>query len=102
MQRASVCSPDDPDVALAKVNRFGFAGWSFKESIHRIANLIETPLGKHEAFSSSKLDQACVDCEPHNSSGPTFTPSVVHSGDEPTKRQGLFPAIGLHSLNIIG
>jgi len=85
-------------MVVAKINRFGFGGRSFKESVHRIANLIETPLGKHEALWSLKLDQACVDGEPHNASGPALAPGVVHSGDKPTKRQGFLPAIGFHTL----
>jgi hypothetical protein len=51
---------------------------------------------------ASKFNQARVDGEPHNSSGPAFTPSVVRHGDELTKRQKVFPAIGLHSFHIIG
>jgi hypothetical protein len=93
---------DDPDVVAPKVNRFGFLGRSFKHSVHLIVNLIETSPGKLEAQWSLKLDQLCVDGEPHNSSGPTLAPSVVRRGDEPTKGQGFLPAIGLHNLKILG
>jgi hypothetical protein len=41
--KASVCFPDDLDIVVAKANRFSFVGWSFKLSVHRLANLIETP-----------------------------------------------------------
>jgi hypothetical protein len=98
IRMASVCFPDDPVVVMAKVNRFGFVGRSFKQSIHQIANLIETPLGKLEALWSSKLDQPCVDGEPHKSSGPAFAPGGVRRGNEFTKRQGFLPAIGFHGV----
>lgn len=34
IQKDSEYIPGDPDVVAAKVNRFGFAGWSFKRSVH--------------------------------------------------------------------
>lgn len=60
--------------------------------------VIEIPLGKHEALLSSKLDLVCVDGEPHKSTGPAFTPGVVRSGDELAKRQWFLPAIHFHNL----
>jgi hypothetical protein len=95
---ASVCFPDDAVVIAAKVNRFGFTGRSFKQSVHQIVNLIETPLGKLEALRPLKLDEVCVDGEPHNSFGPAFAPGVVRHGDEFTKCQGFLPAIGFHGV----
>jgi hypothetical protein len=43
IQRDSVCIPGGSDVVVAKVNRFGFVGRSFKQNVHGIANLIRTP-----------------------------------------------------------
>jgi len=60
--------------------------------------VIEIPPGKHEAPLSSKLDQLCVDGEPHKSAGPSFTPNIVRGSDELAKRQWFLPAIGLHGL----
>ena len=60
--------------------------------------VIEIPFGKDETLLSSKLDHVCVDGEPYKSTGPAFTPSVVRSGDELAKRQGLLPAIRFHRL----
>jgi hypothetical protein len=37
IRRPSVCSPDDPDVVVAKVSRFGFGGRSFEQSVHIFA-----------------------------------------------------------------
>ena len=45
IQRAFVCFPNNPDVVVAKVNRFGFVGRSFKQSFHIL------PLG--EVFKKS-------------------------------------------------
>src|SRR5208283_2807505 len=98
LRRGSVRFPGGPDIVAAKVNHFGFAGRSCKQSVHRIANWSGTPLRNHKAIASSKLNQVCVHGEPYNSSGPLFAPSVVRGHDELTKRQGSFPAIGLHGL----
>jgi len=92
------CFLEDPDVVMAKVNHFAFLGRGFKHSVHEIVNLIETSFGKLGALWVSKLDQMRVDGEPHNPSGPSFTPGSVRGGDETTQRQGLFPAIGFHGL----
>jgi hypothetical protein len=50
IQRDSACFPGATDIVVTKVNRFGFVGRSVKESVHRIANLIETVPGKREAL----------------------------------------------------
>ena len=81
-----------------KVNRPGILGTRFTGSVHKIVNLVEPPLRNHEASLSAKLNQVCVDSEPYNSSGPSFTPSIVHGHDEFTKRQGLLPVAGFHYL----
>jgi hypothetical protein len=60
--------------------------------------IIEIPLGKHEAVLSSKLELVCFDGEPHKSAGPAFTPGVVRCGDELAKRQWFPPAIRFHRL----
>ena len=39
IQRVSVCLVGDPDVVAAKISRLSFAGTSFEESVHSIANL---------------------------------------------------------------
>jgi hypothetical protein len=101
MRKTPVCFPADPGFTVANANPFGCVGTSFEESVHWIANLIEIPLGKLVALWPSKLNQTRVDGEPHNSSGPVFAPSVMHSGDEPTKRQGFLPAIGLYDFHIV-
>jgi len=36
--RVSVCFPEDPEIVLAKVNRFGFVGTSVKRSVHHALN----------------------------------------------------------------
>jgi len=60
--------------------------------------VIEIPLGKQEPFLSPKLNQMCIDGQPHKSTGPAFIPEIVRSGDELAKRQGLLPAIDFHIL----
>ena len=100
IQKVSVFFVGDPDVIVAKVNRFGLVGRRFKERVHRIANLIETPLRNHKALLSSKLNQVRLDGEPHNPSGLVFAMGVVNTRDELTKRQRLLLMIDLHGMNI--
>jgi hypothetical protein len=50
VRTASVYFPGDLDIVGVKVNRLGFGVTSFKESVQRIANLIEAPVGKYEAL----------------------------------------------------
>ena len=57
-----------------------------------------TRLKNYKASLPSKLNQVCIDGEPYNSSGPSFTPGVVNGHDEFTKRQVSLPAIGFHGL----
>jgi hypothetical protein len=58
--------------------------------------VIKIPLGKHKALLSPKLDLVCVDGEPDKSTGPASTPSIMCSGDELAKRQGLLLVIRFH------
>jgi hypothetical protein len=87
---------------VLKVNRFSFVCGSFKPVVHKIENLIKTPLGKHEALSALKFNQVGVDRQRYNSSGPPFTPGVVRGHDKLTKRQVVLPAIGFHEPRING
>ena len=48
----------------------------------------------------SKLKQARIDGEPYNSSGPSFTPDVVHGHDELTKRQRLLLLTAFHDTRL--
>ena len=88
--------PDDPDIVVANANRFGFVGRSFKERVHRIANLIETSLRNHKAIVSSKLNEVRLDGESHKPSGLVFAVGVGNARDEFTKRQRLLLVIDLH------
>ena len=63
-------------------------------------NRVSFPLKNDKATSSSKRHQSSVDGEPYNSSGPTFTPGIVHAHDEVTKRQWLLLRDVLHDLRI--
>jgi hypothetical protein len=40
IHRVWVSWAGDSDVVVADVNHFGFAGWSFEERFHRIADLV--------------------------------------------------------------
>ena len=99
IRRASVCFPDDPDVVGAKVNRFGFVGRSFEQSVHIFAPGLKSSRN-HKALLSAKLNQVRLDGEPHNPSGLVFAVSVVNTRDELTQRQRLLLVIDLHGLNI--
>lgn len=120
IRRASVCFPDDPDVVVAKVNRFGFVGRSFKQSVHIFAPGLK-PSRNHKALLSAKLKQVRLDGspreiggadpagqaaeviprgEPHNPSGLVFAVGVVNARDELTQRQRLPLVIDLHGMNI--
>ena len=55
-------------------------------------------LKNHKASLSSKLNQACIDGEPHNPFGFLSAAGVVNGHDELTKRQVFLPAIGFHGL----
>jgi len=55
-------------------------------------------LKNHKASLSSKLNQACIDGEPHNPFGFLSAAGVVNGHDELTKRQVSLPAIGFHGL----
>ncbi len=100
IQGDSACFPGDPGVVVAKANRFGLVERSFKERIHRIANIFETPLRNHKASLSSKLNQVRLEGEPHNPAGLVFVVGVVNARDELAQRQRLLLVIGLHDMNI--
>jgi hypothetical protein len=95
IRRASVCFPDDPDAAAAKVHRFGFVSRGFKQSVHIFAPGLKSS-GNHPALFSAKLNQVRLDGEPHNSFGFLSAASVVNGHDELTQRQDFLPAIGFH------
>jgi hypothetical protein len=99
IRRAAVCFPDDPDVVVAKVNRFGFVGRSFKQSVHSFAPGLKSSRN-HKALLAAKLNQVRLDGEPHNPSGLVFAVGVVNARDELTKRQWLLLVIDLHGVNI--
>ena len=96
IRRASVRFPDDPDVVGAKVNRFGFVGRSFEQSVHIFAPGLKSSRN-HKALWSAKLNQVRLDGEPHNPSGLVFAVGVVNARDELTKRQRLLLVIDLHA-----
>lgn len=97
IRRPSVSLPHDLGIAVAKVNSFDFVVRSFKERIHVVGPGLK-PSRNHEAMLTTKRNPACLDGELYNCSGPAFTPGAVHGHDEFTKRQGLLPASGFHSL----
>lgn len=96
IRRASVCSPDNPDLVVAKVNRFGFVGRSFKQRVHILVSRLKCS-GNHKALLSAKLNQMRPDGEPHNSGGFAFAADFVNARDELAKRQGFLPAIRFHA-----
>jgi hypothetical protein len=97
MRRAFVCYPDDSDVVVAKVNRFGFAGRRFKQSVHIFAPGLKSSRN-HNALLSAKLNQVNLDGKPQNPSGLAFAADAVNARDPFTKGQGFLPAIGFHGL----
>ena len=99
IQKVSVFFVGDPDVVVAKVNRFSFVGRSFKQSVHIFAPGLKSSRN-YKAIVASKLNQARLDGEPHNPSGLVFAVGVVNARDELTKRQGLLLVIDLHGMNI--
>jgi hypothetical protein len=88
IQGDSACFPGDPGV---------IAGRSFKQSVHIFAPGLKSSRN-HKASLSSKLNQACIDGEPHNPFGFLSAAGVVNGHDELTKRQVSLPAIGFHGL----
>jgi hypothetical protein len=97
---ASVCFPDKPGTAVAKLSRFGCVVASFKADFHRMESLFGTPRGKLEALRPLKLDQVGVDGEPHNSSGPPLSPGVVRGHDELAECQGFLLLISSHKPSL--
>jgi len=87
----------------AKITRAEFRiprpGLIFKLMVLSKREENEVPFGKDEALLSPKLDQVCIDGEPHKSTGPAFAPGVMRSGNELAKSQGLLPVISFHDLN---
>jgi len=99
IQKVSVFFVGDPDVVVAKVNRFSFVGRSFKQSVHIFAPGLKSSRN-YKAIVASKLNQARLDGEPHNPSGLVFAVGVVNTHDELTKRQRLLLVIDLHGIRI--
>jgi hypothetical protein len=73
-------------------------GGIFKPIVLSKREVIEVPLGEHEAVLSPKFNLVRVDSKPHKSTGPAFTPGVVRSGDELAKRQWFLAIIRFHRL----
>jgi hypothetical protein len=99
IQKVSVFFVGDPDVIVAKVNRFGLVGRRFKVRVHIFVPGLKSSRN-HKALLSAKLNQVRLDGEPYNPSGLVFAMNVVNARDELTKRQRLLLVIDLHGLNI--
>ena len=69
--------------------------WKPCETVQRVFML---PLRNHNAFWSSKLDQARIDREPHYSCCLAFAPGGINGRDEFTKCHGLLLVIVLHAF----
>jgi hypothetical protein len=95
----SACFPGDPGLIVTKVNRFGFLGWRFKQSVHIFAPGLKSS-SNHKALRAAKFNQVRLEGEPHNRTGLVFAVGVVNARDELTKRQHLLLVIDLHGLNI--
>ena len=95
----SACFPGAPDIIVAKVNRFSFAGRSFKQSVYIFAPGLKSSRN-HKGLRAAKFNQMCLDGEPHNPSGLVFAVGVVNVCDELPQRQRLLLVIDLHGLNI--
>ena len=61
---------------------------------------MEIAFGKQEALSSLKFDQACVDGEPHSSSG-VFAQDIMRGHDELAKRERLLLLIAFHATSLV-
>jgi len=70
------------------------AAWKPCEAVQRVFRLL---LRNHNASWSSKLDQARIDREPHNSCSLAFAPSSINGRDKFTKRQRLLLAVVSHA-----
>jgi len=99
IQKVSVFFVGDPDVIVAKVNRFGLVGRRFKVRVHIFVPGLKSSRN-HKALLSAKLNQVRLDGEPHNPSGLVFAVGVVNTHDELTKRQRLLLVIDLHGIRI--
>ena len=71
------------------------AAWKPCETVQRVFML---PLRNHNAFWSSKLDQARIDREPHNSCCLAFAPGGINGRDKFTKCHCLLLVIVLHAF----
>jgi hypothetical protein len=95
----SACFPGAPGLIVAKVNRLGFVGRSFKQRVHFFAPGLKSSRN-HKGLRAAKFNQVRLDGEPHNPSGLVFAVGVVNARDELTRRQRLLLVIDLHGMNI--
>jgi hypothetical protein len=99
IQKVSVFFVGDPDVIVAKVNRFGLVGRRFKVRVHIFVPGLKSSRN-HKALLSAKLNQVRLDGEPRDPSGLVFAVGVVNARNELTKRQRLLFMIDLHGMRI--
>jgi hypothetical protein len=97
IQRNSGCLPGDPDIVVARVNRFGIVDRSSSHGIHFLSPGLKLS-GNYKALLSAKLNQVRLDGEPHKPSGLAFTATVVNARYELTKPECFFPVMGFHGL----
>jgi len=99
IQKVSVFFVGDPDVIVAKVNRFGLVGRRFKVRVHIFVPGLKSSRN-HKALLSAKLNQVRLDGEPRDPSGLVFAVGVVNARDELTKLQWLLLVIDHHGMRI--
>jgi hypothetical protein len=97
IQKDSECIPSDPDIVVAEVNPFGFAGRDFKRSVHVFVPGLKFSRN-HKARLSAKVNQVRRGGEPHHPFGFLFAAGAVNARDEPAKLQDFLPAIRFHAL----
>jgi len=91
----SACFPGDPGLIVTKVNRFGFLGWRFKQSVYVFAPGLKSSRN-HNAVFSAKFNQARLDGERNNSFGLAFAPGAVTACDEITEGHWLLWGMPFH------
>ena len=85
-----------PPSGLAAVWLQGVSGSIFTG----MKNFASTRFKTYKAIVSSKFNQARIDGEPYDSSGPPFTQGAVHGHDEFTKHQWLLLLRGFHDTKL--